>query len=465
MGEARSSVDIILDAAGGMQQPTLKSSGLTKGGLGDALAGQRAVSAREIEQKEARDIYEGTWLGRNSVDILAGDMTRAGFTVEISSNQKLADLVNKKLRKLKLKLRLRDMIVNGLIDGMGYLSIGFKEGRSMQLWREPDKVEDIQYIHAFTDDDVDEIELNEDPFSTDFGEIQYYHVYTGSGDTTNKVHGDRVMLFRPFPRHGFVHGSSMYKWLLPIIQIVDNAQWSFGQVVYQLVFKVLKVDMDRFTAKALEKGVSERELMNALADDINALTVYVMDKGDGDEGEPPDTIEFPSMSGSLGSVKDLIEFVWQLASAATRMPRSHLIGNEQGKLTGAEWDTRTYYARVSGLQEEHLLPKIEDIVDHLLRIEGKDPEEVDYEVKFNPLFQLDEKTQAEVDKQRAETDGLYIDRNVVSGNEVREQRFGLKPMAALPPVEEDDDDDEFPVEEPEDEDVIGENEEEREEDE
>ncbi|WP_205628936.1 hypothetical protein, partial [Acinetobacter baumannii] len=49
---------------------------------------------------------------------------------------------------------------------------------------------------------------------------------------------------------------------------------------------------------------------------------------------------------------------------------------------------------------------------------------LEWEIKFNPLWSVDSKTDAEIRKLIAETDQIYIVNGVHTADEVREARFG-----------------------------------------
>lgn len=76
-------------------------------------------------------------------------------------------------------------------------------------------------------------------------------------------------------------------------------------------------------------------------------------------------------------------------------------------------DVRNYYDMVSAKQEAELRPQLEYLYEVLVRSElGHMPD--DFRFDFNPLWQLSEKDQADVEKARAERDEKYINLGVVS---------------------------------------------------
>lgn len=86
--------------------------------------------------------------------------------------------------------------------------------------------------------------------------------------------------------------------------------------------------------------------------------------------------------------------------------------------------------RISGIQESYLREQIEYLIDLLLMAESSgvgegaiNPEKVPYKLKFNSLWKLDDKTDADIRKINADIDHIYITDTVLSPAEVRKKRF------------------------------------------
>ncbi len=420
----RGVVQAILD---GFRQQNPKPSGLTRGGEGDALAGQRYVRGRELSPKECQDLYEENWLAGNIVDTLAEDLTQAGWAFTCPSNPDLEAAIENSYANISLKPAIYEAVRFALIDGDGYIGIGLRESGAVNLVSVPNKVQAVEYLHSFRRANVKNQVREENPLEETYGEWASYDIMTGSsGSQTTPVHAARIVHLQPFDSANSIWGNSIYRRTYDVIQVADNALWSVGQIVYQMVFKVLKVDYDEFRKVAAERHMTARDLMYEWAQDLNSLTMYVVDKGM--EGIPPDDIQFPGLASNLGAIPAARDFILMVLSAATRVPQSRLVGNEQGRLSGAEWDAQTYYARIRAMQELHLQPAIEKITDYLLSAMGLDPSSIEYKIEFNPLYVENEATRATTERTQAETDAIYLDRDVLTPDEVRERRFDLKPL-------------------------------------
>ena len=155
---------------------------------------------------------------------------------------------------------------------------------------------------------------------------------------------------------------------------------------------------------------------------------------------------------SFGGVSEVLYQFMMMTSAATGYPMTKLFGISPGGLNSTgDSDMYQYYDMVRAKQQTELLPIIERIV-HIISQWQKIPEP---KIVFNPLEQMTEKEQAELEEKKAQTEKLkadtyqmYIDMGIMTPEIVEELEFGvtLKEIDAkvgnsrtnneLPPVEE-----------------------------
>lgn len=150
-----------------------------------------------------------------------------------------------------------------------------------------------------------------------------------------------------------------------------------------------------------------------------------------------DDLSRPTLS--IQGIKEMLDFIWENISALTGIPRMRVTGNAQGKLAGADNDLRTYY---DWIRSEFQQGDIRDALDWLTRFIIREQEgevakllkgrsaELDWEFIPRPLWQVDEKTGAEIRKLEAEADGVDIDKGVIAPSEARAKRHaGLDDFA------------------------------------
>ena len=78
-----------------------------------------------------------------------------------------------------------------------------------------------------------------------------------------------------------------------------------------------------------------------------------------------------------------------------------MTGEQSGTLAGASQDVINYYDGIRATQEQVLKPQIKYLVELLMRAEGVgggsvDPEELDWDIEFTPLWSTDDKTRSQV---------------------------------------------------------------------
>jgi phage-related protein (TIGR01555 family) len=134
--------------------------------------------------------------------------------------------------------------------------------------------------------------------------------------------------------------------------------------------------------------------------------------------------EFERKSTSLAGYADLLQMLAQNLAAAAEHPLTILFGTSPAGLnaTGAS-DIRWFYDRVATNQYMRVAPALMRIVEILIATMGEDPEETPHSVLFKPLWQPTEKEVAEAHYTQAQADAVYLDRDVVSPEEIALSRF------------------------------------------
>lgn len=92
----------------------------------------------------------------------------------------------------------------------------------------------------------------------------------------------------------------------------------------------------------------------------------------------------------------------------------------KGLNASSEGTNRIYYDKILSLNEKINSKNIQKVIEILQVNRGK---EVNPDISFNyiPLWEMDEKERAELNKMQADTDAIYLDRGVLAPNEVRDR--------------------------------------------
>lgn len=392
-------------------------SGHGKANGRDKLTRQVAGSRRKISYQEVNDLYADSSIVQNIVNIPAEDMTRNWFSLRMKDN-KLAANIMSKLADLKAKQAFKDMRKFERLQGDGFISIGVTQNEQFTLADElPDRVKSVDYLHAFSSLKVAEFIINEDMFSENYGQLDLLNIdrnsRTGNIMTEQdaKVHVSRLIHDQTRRIESEYQGQSLLEPMYDILTVLDTSLWSVGQILHDFTMKVYKsADVD-------DMDVSDKAQLGMLMDYMfrtEALAIIGAEES------------LDKHSTNVSGIDKLLDYVWDMVASASRMPKTVIKGQESGTIAGAQYDVMNYYARIASDQENEMKPLLEQLIRIIMRSEefNVDPDSIEWEIKFNPLWQVDSKTDAEIRKMVAETDQIYIVNGVIGVDEVKDARFG-----------------------------------------
>lgn len=387
----------------------------------DKLTRQIAGVGRKLSHDEITNLYGDSRIVQNIIDIPAEDMTRNWFTLKMKDDQ-LARNIMSKLADLKAKKAFKEMFTYERLRGDGFISLGVNQTNNFKISEELqiDKLNTVDYLHAFSSLKVNEFLINEDVFDIKYGQLEQLRINRASSHgtqaqtTESSVHISRLLHSQTRRFEGEAQGRSLLEPLYDILTVFDTSVWSVGQILHDFTFKVYKSkDIDNLTPE-------DKQQLSMVMDYMfrtEALAFIANDE------------ELTKQGTSVSGIKDLLDFVWDLLSGAARMPKTVIKGQESGTITGAQYDVMNYYSRIVADQENEMKPHLEKLIRMLLMAEKElggriDPETLEWEIQFNPLWNVDAKTDAEIRKIVAETDQIYLLNNIITADEIREVRFG-----------------------------------------
>lgn len=378
------------------------------------------LQSKTLEPAAARMFYEQLWMARNVADVYAEDLTRAGFTVEIPDRPELVDIVESYLRRLQFQTALHSACLNEAIYGDGGIVLNIADGRDPASPVDRSSIQSVRHLNAFGRTSMADIVIQDDVTKERYGYATAFkfHVPSARGRVV-VVDASRVLHLQMRGLADDKWGSSVFVPMLQVFQALETAEWTAAQLMRMMVFRVLKSD---FTTDTTD----DEDAINAeLEKELDALTAMLIGKDE--------ELYWLSPTGSIGSgVREFLDFLWECYAGAARIPKAHLIGQQQGTLSGASFDTVTWYNRVSGLQESYLREIVERLVSYILLAKdggNLSPEELDelnWRVRFNALMRLSDVEQVEVDLKRAQERQIYIDLGVASPDDVAAQVSWVK---------------------------------------
>ncbi len=395
----------------------------------DAQARQAIVDRGSLRPDMAKALYENDPMAGAIVDTIAEDMTREWIDLEFPDNEQLGIAVDEMLGELDARSRFQDMIKYELIYGDGYISIGIDDNKEDHA--EPvDEVDGIDYLHSFSSEKVNGQEVNENVLDPNYGNVEMYKIQAPveAEVTQLEAHPDRIIHYQTRRSEDDEWGRSMFLRFYDLFQYFDNAAWSLGQVLYQLVFKVYKTDLNELDED------KEEEVKSQLEKAWTQGTMAMIDNGGDSDNE--ESINIPSTSQNVSGIEDMIEFLKDMTAMATRMPKPIIFGAQTGTLAASETDAMSWFNRVKGMQENWLREKIAKLVSYTIMSEGADPSQVKWSFTFNDLWNLDEFSESKVLNNKAEAYGNLVRWGILSADEAREREFSKEPLTPKTPEED-----------------------------
>jgi phage-related protein (TIGR01555 family) len=413
----------------------------SKGKANDPTSRQRPGIGVSLTDREVSDLYETNQIFQNIIDIPAEDATRDWIDFEDTEETTKAQL-EKKLTDLNAQAEFKQAITYERLRGDGFISIGLTESgyRADEYFLDkpivPANVVNVDYLNAFSRLKISGAELDDDVYSKNFGQIGLYTLKGSKGNMKDrKVHPDRLIHLQTRKVEDKLWGIPMVRSLYDPLLIFDNASWSIGQIFYSLVFKVLQSPDIRLDEVGQDGSSQRQKVLDQLEMEFNTLTLALIGEND--------KLTFAGPTAAVGQgIEKMLDFVWEFLAGAARMPKAHILGQQQGTITGGQYDSLNYYARIAGMQENFLRKPLEKLIRLLFLAKdsgvgngGIDPLKSTtqlYKLKFKPLWRLDSKTDAEIRKLIAETDKIYAsDIGAITSDEVRKIRFKADPLEGV----------------------------------
>ena len=390
----------------------------SKGKRGDAMSQQSQVEDKILSYDEMVRIYKNKRMAQNVIDIPAQDATREWITIDVEedSDGSVEKTILNELDRLDAQEVFRDFIAYERLSGDGFVNIGMSGGGSPQSEVNLDSIEKVEFLQAFSRDFILDAEKDLNPLSKTFQDFKYYDVDIGRGEEGQAENGQQV-----HPSH-LLHMQSRSveteDWGIPLLKsvydaltILDSTAWSLGQIAYASTFKVFK------SAGVDVSDLDEWKNLNKFFEgEFNTSTTAVIGKDDELTHEGP--------GGDLPNLHDLVKFVWEYLAGCSRIPKSHLMGQQQGTITGGQYDSVNYYMRIAAMQENFLKNPLDKLITYIINSGSNDiPSDTKFNVNFNSLWRLDKETDVDIRKKLAQIDQIYLQTEVVDPEEIKDKRF------------------------------------------
>lgn len=374
--------------------------------------------ATYLSAEECRSWYRSNGFVQNIIDAPAEDSVREWITIKTNKDDlNISRLIDNRLTSLKIKDKLKNLIrFSRLYPEGGFLFFGVDSPvpqTSLNLGESlPDSIFRIEYLNVFGPDRISIAEKNQSPLAKDFHKPEIR--FDGYA-----VHPSRYVWLCPFYIPEDQTGISIIETIMHAIIAQHTAVHSTTTMLYETGSKIFK--SPKVGTLSTEEMAKFLRKIKAVMNSQSTMAI------ESDE-------ELKRLETNLGSqgIKDLFEFIFDNLSGLARIPKSRLMGQAQGAISSGQYDLRSYYDDISRDQENDLRPILEKIIrlivsetdGEIYKALGGNVSSLDWEFKFNPLWQLSEKEESEIYLNEARADDIYLTRGVIGPNEARSKRFG-----------------------------------------
>jgi len=360
-------------------------------------------------QEELNALYRTDWLAGKVVDIIPDDMTRewryfsgdiepetVGALVEEEERLGLADAFNQAHKWARLY-------------GTSFIVINVDDGQPVDQPLNLNRVRKggLKHIKVVDRHRIDRADLQpiENPLDPNYGMPVYYRFV----NTNVKIHHTRVIRFDAvklpfdeFKRNNYMSDSILDRLYEALINFNTIASGS-ASMVYETNVDVMKIKglMNYIQSPEGTALIQKRFTLASMLKSFNNMLLL-----DADE-------EYDKKQNSFASLPDLLYAHALFLAGGSDVPATRLLGSSASGLNATgEGDMKNYYDVIRSKQSKDYKPKL-DFFDILMAKNLGIADDADLDYKFNSLFQMTPKEQADMDFINAQRDGIYLDKGVV----------------------------------------------------
>lgn len=389
----------------------------------DKQLANQYVRGLKLSDTTLDNLYRGDGFGKRIVNLINGEIVREWFEVIGDTDGE----VNKYLFNLKAKKYCGKALRWADVFGGSALVLGLNDGGQFKDPLDLNSLKGIEFMRVYDRRRVTwtHQDLYSDPNDKRFGEPQYYDITPVNNTATvlYKVHESRLILFDGrdvtdqvrVENNGW--GDSIYQSVFEQLSNLNGTYFSVKNIIDDFIQTIIKLNnLEELLAAGEEGQIRTRmEIMDLSRHVMN--TVFI----DKDE-------DYEKKSSTITGIPDIVGKFESALSAVTGIPITLLMGQSPGGLNSTgKSDIQQWYDKISAEQEERFLTAAERLV-YLAMMSKEGPTKgkpIDgWGVEFNPLWQSTDKEICETRKTQAESDAIYLDRGVITPEEVAESRFG-----------------------------------------
>jgi phage-related protein (TIGR01555 family) len=370
---------------------------------------------KKYSQQELSNFYRMIWACRKVCDFLPRMMSQGWGKVELRTNLKLENKVNKELELLKHKYREGQRLANLYGGAIVVRIIDDNKDYSEPIGK---NLNGIKYSRVFT---PWEIYPYTDSLFDDILDPEYYQMLTqiDNKETSFKIHRDRILRFRGAStdflsirtNRGF-EDSLLLPFIEPCLRYLTAISYvgasvtSFEFVIHKLQNLFIELEND-------DSRVHLAERLRVAHNSLSALRGMVIDKTEEDVSV---------VSRNYAGVTEIINSLRDEMVAASGLTKPQFTQEHPSGLAATGQSERLAEAdNIRALQSEKWGESIE--TDCSLTLRKYKYLDSNWTWSWNSLFQLSPLEEAELHEKQANADSTRISSGVMTPDEIKQIRY------------------------------------------
>jgi len=371
-------------------------------------------------------LYRQDWISRKIVETVPDDCLRKWIDIYVPDNNIVLDL-QKKIKELDAVKKIKEALINARLYGGSVVILGIPDSGVQNKPLDYDKIEDVLYLNVINRTGLQVHSYYKDPLKANYGEPQLYKIQTlhrPENYDPNKymIHESRILRFdgNYLPELTRITNQGWHDSILNVInQTLKEYGTSIqsGAILFQdFISKVLKIpNLVDLLQSDEGRQILELRLQYAISN-LSSIGMVLVGENE----------EFSKIQTPIAGLSELIDKYIEIVSASSNIPRSRLFGQSLGTLAGATETTRAYYDYCTAYQTDKIFNQVNKLLKILLNRKnsvnnGVEPEE--WSFKFNSLWDATDKETTTARKMQAQVDEIYIEKKVLTPEEVAISRF------------------------------------------
>ena len=369
--------------------------------------------------------YQSSILASSICDIPAYEKLRQGFQIKLpdeDNDSGMLDAFKTELQahELTQKFTMGDVFSN--LYGGGGIYVGVDDG--LNPWDPLDlsKIRKVEYLTL-----LDRYELVNSGMidmsvtSANFARPYYYTLATIDPNYAGvNIHHSRIIRFdgiqmsRRRMSFFFYWGQSLINRTINIIRGYETGLGSISTMIQD--YNILLIEMKNLP-QILAGGATERKWFQkkiaATVEMLSTLHAFVLSEGE----------KASHLTRNVTGLPELVDRLVGQVVMAAKIPRVLLFGEAAatGLNANSDGEVRMFYDYIRSQQINALQPKLRKLIQIFMASKSGAfaGNVVPFQIEFNPLWQMNEKEQAEIHNQVAQADNANIMNGVYSAEEAR----------------------------------------------